>query len=86
MLPWPVELGPEFIHGANTSLMVCSLPAEVASVLKKHKANPHKLPRPISGAMQGILEDMGCKFKEYEWPDCWYFKADRRLKAADEEV
>ena len=26
--------------------------------------------------------EMGCKLTEYEWPDHWYFRDERRLKHA----
>ena len=29
--------------------------------------------------LQAVLDDMGCKLREYAWPDHWYFGNDRRL-------
>ncbi|KAK9802009.1 hypothetical protein WJX73_010413 [Symbiochloris irregularis] len=55
MAPWPVELGPEFVHGANTSLA-------------------------------GILDAIGCKQQEKEWPDYFYFADDRKLLPATCQV
>ncbi|KAK9823039.1 hypothetical protein WJX81_001999 [Elliptochloris bilobata] len=48
LMPWPVELGPEFIHGAKSSL-------------------------------KSLLDEVGCQLRELEWPDHWYFGAERRL-------
>eukprot|EP00891_Asterochloris_glomerata_P008389 jgi/Astpho2/8389/e_gw1.00122.39.1_t len=46
--PWPVETGPEFVHGARSCL-------------------------------KAVLDEMGCKMREYAWPDHWYFGKERRL-------
>lgn len=36
--------------------------------------------------MQALLQDMGCEFREYAWPDRWYFRGERRLKPSSEEA
>ncbi|CAL8464484.1 g4019 [Coccomyxa elongata] len=58
IVPWPVQLGPEFVHGAKSSL-------------------------------KGLLQEINCSLRELEWPDYWYFGADRKLvsgSAKDEEL
>lgn len=43
LAPWPIQLGPEFIHGSENSLI------------------------------KDLLDGMGWKLREHDWPDYWYF-------------
>ena len=40
----------------------------------------------IPHCLQAMLDEMGCKLTEHEWPDWWYFGEEKRLLHAPEEV
>ncbi len=35
---------------------------------------------------QDLLDEMGCKLREYDWPDYWYIGSERRMLAPGEKV
>lgn len=37
-------------------------------------------------AAQGLLQEINCNLREFEWPDRWFFENDRRLVKDDEKV
>lgn len=80
VLPWPVELGPEFVHGANSTLQVgihCGIGIRGCfHVISTCVSDTFQI------AVQDTLVEMGCKLTEYKWPDHWYFRDERRLKHA----
>ena len=35
---------------------------------------------------QDLLDEMGCKLREYDWPDYWYIGSERRMLVPGEKV
>ena len=76
--PWPIEAGPQFVHGANSFLKVRNLFA-IGKCL-------HLVLYRISACMQTMLDEMHCGIKEYDWPDWWYFGKKRQFLKAPEQA
>ncbi|GAQ86734.1 hypothetical protein KFL_003080050 [Klebsormidium nitens] len=53
--PWPVEVGPEFLHGGDSS------------------------------SIKKLVDAMGCKQREYPFPDRYYFGRERRWLPSDSD-
>ena len=36
--------------------------------------------------LQTVLQEMGCSTREHAWPDYWYFRDERKLNSASQQV
>lgn len=86
--PWPVEAGPQFIHGAHSSLQVCAQQFHAYAQFSSWTARAQMYLHPIVSCCctQELLNDIGCNVDEYDWPNNWYFGQGRRFFGADTEV
>lgn len=73
VVAWPVEIGPEFIHGAKTSLKVTSVGLWATQLIYSTNISDKE---PLQ---QALIEETNSSLREFEWPDCWYFGKERRL-------
>ena len=90
LAPWPVEMGPEFVHGERSPVVVREEFFLKLGGVEKHSSSPHapassNAPSHPLLTKQQILRDAGCSLREYEWPDRWFFDDERVLRRAGED-
>ena len=91
---WPVQLGPEFIHGAKSSpegglrprINEFTWSEDEEDLNSAHLQMVHHSELLLPPAVQRILEEVGCQCQEYEWPDYWYFGKERLLIRPGDQV
>ena len=91
LAPWPLEMGPEFVHGERSPVVVRRLFPLFFLIWKNgpifffilSHANPFSNAHSQKQKQQ-ILRDAGCSLLEYEWPDRWFFGDERVLRKAEE--